>query len=216
MLPVRTPAGENRQQIRFVVGLFRESSGWTQPGQRVQRRPPHSGIQSRRIIGRRSDDAESVRRRPPARFSERRRDGKVTPAPRIRSVGYGCVCSEPSNFPRSTRRDRPGAFRLRSAPSGLPRTCKKAAWGSLGGAASHRIQKRIGHALARARGRELLRSLLVVVVYNRSPVVLSGLCCSSRRSQRLKSVDPVPVLVPVAVLVPSSSSRQRSPRRTRQ
>jgi hypothetical protein len=68
--------------------------------------------------------------RPPA-LRERRSAGKVTPAPRIRSAGYACLRSEPSNFPQSTRRDRPGAFRLRSAPSGLPQACKTPAWARL-------------------------------------------------------------------------------------
>jgi hypothetical protein len=87
-----------------------------------------------RIIGRRwmTRDCPAATARP---LAERRSAGKVTPAPRIRSAGYACLRSEPSNFPQSTPRDRPGAFRLRSAPSGLPQTCKTPARGSCAGAA---------------------------------------------------------------------------------
>jgi hypothetical protein len=88
-------------------------------GQR--RPPPHSRIQSRRISGRRSDDAESFRRRPPARFAEprkRRQSDTSPPNPQrgVRLTALRAVKLPPTDATRSTGCIPPALCAVRFAP----------------------------------------------------------------------------------------------------
>jgi hypothetical protein len=86
-----------------------------------QRLPPHSRIQSRRILSRRSDDSESFRRRPPARFAEprQRRQSDTSPTnPQrgLRSPALRAVKLPPIDTTRSTGCMPPALCAVRFAP----------------------------------------------------------------------------------------------------